>query len=71
MKDLTLQLPDDLRSELEEISRREKRPAEEVAVSLLERGVRADRFRELRRQTLEALGPDAPSTDREVLDQIS
>jgi len=71
MKNLTLQLPDELESELEEISRREQRPADEVALSLLERSVRANRFRELRRESLEALGPDAAKTDREAFDQIS
>jgi len=71
MKDLTLQLPDELRRALEEIGRREQRPTAEVAVSLLESSLRAEEFRDLRRETLDALGPEAADTDREALDQIS
>lgn len=71
MKSLTLKLPDELQRELEEIGRREQRPADEVAVSLLERSVRANRFRQLRRESLEALGPDAARTNREAFDEIS
>ncbi len=71
MKTLTVNLPDALESELEEISRREQCPADEVALRLLERGVRASRFRELRRESLDALGPEAAETDREAFDAIS
>lgn len=71
MKNLTLQLTDDLRRELDEISRREQRSTEDVAVSMLERSLRVNRFRGLRQRTLEALGSEAPRTDRDALDEIS
>jgi predicted transcriptional regulator len=71
MKDLTLQLPDELESELAEISRREHRPPGEVALDLLAGSVRARRFQQLRRESLEALGPDAAPTDQQAFDEIS
>jgi len=71
MRNLTLQMTDDLRRELDEISRRERRPTGDVAVSMLERSLRVNRFRGLRQRTLEALGSEAPRTDRDALDEIS
>jgi len=71
MKNLTLQLTDDLRRELDEISRREQRSTEDVAVSMLERSLRVNRFRGLRQRTLEALGSEALRTDQDAIDEIS
>jgi len=71
MKNLTLRPSDDLRRELDQISRREQRTTEDVAVIMLERSLRVNRFRGLRQRTLEAFGPDAPRSDRDALDQIS
>lgn len=70
MKNLTLQLPDELESELAELSRREHRPADELAVDLLTGSLRAGRFRELRTESLEALGSDAAPSDQRAFDEI-
>jgi predicted transcriptional regulator len=71
MKDLTLKLPDDLEIQLDELSRQQHRPADEIAVDLLLGSLRASRFCELRRESLEALGTHVASTDQEAFDEIS
>lgn len=71
MKDFTVQLADEVRRDLEEIGRRERRAPEDVARDMLERGVRAVQFRELRRESLESLGDEAPETDRQAIDEAT
>lgn len=70
-RSITIQLPDESGEALDELSRREQRSAEELAINLVERGLRVRRFRELRKETLERLGRDAPRDDQAALDEIS
>jgi len=48
MSSMTVQLPDELRAALEEIGRRQDRPAEEIAREIIEKALFLERFDQMR-----------------------
>ncbi len=68
---LTLDISDDLKQQLDDLSGRQHRRTEDLAREMLERNVAVARFRELRGRSLEALGPDASATDDDVFNKVS
>ncbi len=71
MSTLTIRIPDDLRRELQRLSRQQDRPVSEVVRDSLRRYLAAERFRALRKKTLPFAEAQGFLTDDDVFKAIS
>ncbi|MCC7408848.1 MAG: hypothetical protein IT442_12300 [Phycisphaeraceae bacterium] len=71
MPRITLEISENLKRQLVALGGMQQRSIEDVARNLIERSLTVKRFHDLRRRTLDALGPDAPKTDEQLFDEIS
>ncbi|HEX8521028.1 MAG TPA: hypothetical protein VF669_02145 [Tepidisphaeraceae bacterium] len=71
MSSLTIEIPDEIRRELENISRQKQRPLEEVVRESLQKYVAVEQFRALRDSVLPAAKAAGFSTDDDVFKAIS
>ena len=68
---ITLRLPDDLRSELEAISKAENKPLSDLVRESLRRYVATEQFRRLRKKVLPFAESQGLLTDEDIFDAIS
>jgi len=71
MTTLTIRLPDDLRSELDRISRDEKKAVSDIVRESLRRYVAVERFRAIRRKVLPFAEAQGLLTDDDVFKALS
>jgi predicted transcriptional regulator len=71
MTTLTIRLPENLRSELDKISRDENKPVSDVARESLRRYVTAKRFQAVRRKILPFAEAQGLLTDEDVFKALS
>jgi predicted transcriptional regulator len=67
---ITIRLPDDLRAELEMISKAEDKPLSDVVRESLRRYVALQRFRQLRKKTLPFAEAQGLLTDEDVFESL-
>jgi predicted transcriptional regulator len=67
---ITIRLPDDLRDELEKISKAEDKPLSDVVREPLRRYVAIQRFRQLRKKTLPFAEAQGLLTDEDVFESL-
>ena len=67
---ITIRLPDDLRDELEKISKAEDKPLSDVVRESLRRYVATQRFRQLRKKTLPFAEAQGLLTDEDVFESL-
>jgi predicted transcriptional regulator len=68
---LTIRIPDDLRAELQELSRNENKPVSDIVRESLSRYLAIYRFRRLRNMTLPFAEAQGILTDEDVFSMIS
>ncbi len=68
---LTVRIPEDLRKELQELSRTESKPVSDLVRESIQRYVAIRRFRKLRSQTLPFAEAQGILTDEDVFNIIS
>jgi predicted transcriptional regulator len=68
---LTIRLPDDLRKELQKISREESKPMSDLVRESLQRYISIYKFRRLRNKVLPFAESQGILTDEDVFDVIS
>ena len=68
---LTIRLPDDLRKELQKISKEESKPMSDLVRESLQRYISIYKFRRLRNKVLPFAASPGILTDEEVFDMIS
>jgi predicted transcriptional regulator len=68
---ITIRLPDDLRADLEAISKAENKPLSDVVRESLRRYVAIQRFRQLRTKVLPFAEAQGLLTDEDIFDAIS
>lgn len=68
---ITIRLPDDLRSELEAISKAENKPLSDLVRESLRRYVAIEQFRRLRKKVLPFAESQGLLTDEDIFDTIS
>ena len=71
MTTLTIRLPDDLRSELDKISRAENKAVSDIVRESLRRYVAVERFRAIRRKVLPFAEAQGLLTDDDVFKALS
>jgi predicted transcriptional regulator len=71
MTTLTIRLPDDLRSELDKISRDENKAVSDIVRESLRRYVAVERFRAIRRKVLPFAEAQGLLTDDDVFKALS
>jgi predicted transcriptional regulator len=71
MNTLTIRLPDDLRADLQKISREQNKPVSDVVRESIRRYVAVERFRALRRKVLPFAEAQGFLTDDDVFKAIS
>ncbi len=71
MTTLTIRLPDDLRSELDKLSRDENKAVSDIVRESLRRYVAVERFRALRRKILPFAEAQGLLTDDDVFEALS
>jgi len=71
MNTLTIRLPDELRTDLNEISREQKKPVSDVVRDSLRRYVAVEQFRALRQKALPFAEAQGFLTDEDVFKAIS
>ncbi len=71
MNTLTIRLPDDLRADLQKISREQNKPVSDVVRESIRRYVAVERFRALRRKVLPFAEAQGFLTDEDVFKAIS
>ena len=71
MDSLTVRISQELRRELDELCRRERRPLSEVVRDSLRRYLAAEKFRALRRRTLPFAEAQGLLTDEDVFKALS
>lgn len=71
MNTLTIRLPDDLRADLTEISREQKKPVSDVVRDSLRRYVAVEKYRSLRKKVLPFAEAQGFLTDEDVFKAIS
>jgi predicted transcriptional regulator len=71
MTTLTIRLPDDLRSELDKLSRDENKAVSEIVRESLRRYVAVERFRAIRRKILPFAEAQGLLTDDDVFKALS
>lgn len=67
---ITIRLPDDLRAELEKISKAEDKPLSDVVRESLRRYVAVQQFRQLRRKVLPFAEAQGLLTDEDVFESL-
>jgi predicted transcriptional regulator len=68
---LTIRLPDDLRKELQKISREESKPMSDLVRESLQRYISIYKFRRLRNKVLPFAESQGILTDEDIFDVIS
>ncbi len=68
---LTIRIPDDLRAELQELSRNENKPVSDIVRESLNRYLAIYRFRRLRNMTLPFAEAQGILTDEDVFSIVS
>ena len=68
---LTIRLPDDLRRELDKLSRHEKKAVSDIVRESLRRYIAVERFRSIRRRILPFAEAQGLLTDEDVFDSLS
>lgn len=68
---LTIRIPDDLRAELQELSRNENKPVSDIVRESLKRYLAIYRFRRLRNMTLPFAESHGILTDEDIFKMIS
>ena len=71
MNTLTIRLPDDLRADLQKISREQNKPVSDVVRESIRRYVAVEKFRALRRKVLPFAEAQGFLTDDDVFKAIS
>jgi predicted transcriptional regulator len=71
MNTLTIRLPDDLKADLQKISRQQNKPVSDVVRESIRRYVAVERFRALRRKVLPFAEAQGFLTDEDVFNAIS
>jgi predicted transcriptional regulator len=71
MSNMTIRIPEELRKELQELGRQQKRPVSEVVRDSLRRYVAVQRFQYLRRRALPFAEAQGLLTDEDVFEVIS
>jgi predicted transcriptional regulator len=71
MTTLTIRLSDELRSELDKISRDEKKPVSDIVRESLRRYIAIERFRAVRRKILPFAEAQGLLTDEDVFQALS
>ena len=71
MNTLTIRLPDDLRSDLQQISKKQHKPVSDVVRESLRRYVAIEKFRALRKKVLPFAEAQGFMTDEDVFKAIS
>jgi predicted transcriptional regulator len=71
MTTLTIRLSDELRSELDKISRDENKPVSDIVRESLRRYIAIERFRAVRRKTLPFAEAQGLLTDEDVFKALS
>lgn len=71
MGTLTIRLPKSLRHELQELSRRQERPASAIVRESLQRYLAVRKFQALRKKTLPFAEAEGFLTDEDVFEAIS
>lgn len=71
MNTLTIRLPDDLRADLQKISREQNKPVSDVVRESIRRYVAVERFRALRRKVLPFADVQGFLTEEDVFKAIS
>ncbi len=71
MNTITIRLPDDLRSDLQQISQKQHKPVSDVVRESIRRYVAIEKFRALRKQVLPFAEAQGFMTDEDVFKAIS
>jgi predicted transcriptional regulator len=71
MKTITIRLPDDLRSDLQQISQKQHKPVSDVVRESIRRYVAIEKFRALRKKVLPFAEAQGFMTDEDVFKAIS
>ena len=71
MSSLTIRIPDELRRELDKISKAKQQPVSDLVRDSLRRYVAIERFRELRKETLPFAEAQGFITDEDVFKAVS
>jgi predicted transcriptional regulator len=71
MTTLTIRLPDDLRQQLDELSRDENKPVSDIVRESLRRYIAVERFRAIRRKALPFAEAQGLLTDEDVFKALS
>ncbi|MEA1934307.1 MAG: ribbon-helix-helix protein, CopG family [Thermodesulfobacteriota bacterium] len=71
MNTLTIRLPDELRSDLQQISQAENKPVSDVVRESLRRYIAVAKFRSLRRRVLPFAEAQGLVTDEDVFEALS
>ena len=71
MNTITIRLPDDLRSDLQQISRTQHKPVSDVVRESIRRYVAIEKFRALRKKVLPFAEAQGFMTDEDVFKAIS
>ena len=71
MSTLTLRIPDDLKEQLEELSRRQQRPTSELVRECLRRYLVAEQLKALRQTTVPLAEAQGFLTDEDVFKEVS
>lgn len=71
MTTLTLRIPDDLKEQLEELSRQQQRPTSELVRESLRRYIAAEQLRAVRRATVPLAEAQGYLTDEDVFQAVS
>jgi predicted transcriptional regulator len=71
MNTLTIRLPEDLKADLQKISRQQNKPVSDVVRESIRRYVAVERFRALRRKVLPFAEAQGFLTDEDVFNAIS
>ena len=71
MNSLTIRIPDDLREELQEISKAEKKPISDLVRESLQRYISIYRFRKLRNMVLPFAEAQGILTDEDIYKEVS
>ena len=71
MKTLTIRIPDELRSDLQKVSKDQNKPISDVVRESIRRYVAAERFRSVRKKVLPFAESQGLLTDEDVFKAIS
>jgi predicted transcriptional regulator len=71
MSTLTLRIPDDLKEQLEELSRRQQRPASDLVRESLRRYIATEQLKAIRRVTVPLAEAQGFLTDEDIFQVVS